>query len=487
MLPWYNEPNNSCLWDDRTIRRLIADGKLAARLVGTDNDESFFSKSSQLGGELSSSSYLHECPICFLYYTQVNVATCCAASICTECYLQVHPPKEKNVTCPFCNNSNFDVRIAKQLDEEYVLQREEDEQKLIESTIRSRSGLITVSSRTNTIPEKETPEGSVDSVTVADSSLDRSVHDDEFGSTLAKRLRARSESLSVRDLNHNSIMTLSADERRQLELEMKDQKSHPLVRMLELEAEETCHRHELEHSERVSRNRFLLRSSLSRRLIQPSQNSSSATQDRNGNDSSTTVSREGSRNDGLSMLETALLIAMEERSLRDRAINSGLMNIDDSDSSYADALALLQELLSRRQQLRERPTTGSRANQRRLGLEAQLEAATNMLLSILPEEDQIAMAMAMSLGEVNTAQDDISTSQEGIENDETHLNSTEVVSEIPATVPSSNVSSATPETVAEVITSPLIETGAAADSSAYSFPSNHISTTSLSSGGREQE
>lgn len=400
----------SCSWDDRAIRRLIADGKLAARLVGKDHDDSFLPKASQLERD-SSSAYLHECPICFLHYAQVNVATCCAASICTECYLQVHPPKEKNVTCPFCNNSTFDVQVAKQLDDEYVLRREEEEQKVIESTIRARSGPITVSGRTNTTTnDKDISDDCVDSITTSiSSSFDASLHGDEFGSNLVRRLRARTESLSARDLNHDSIMTISPEERRQLELEMKDQKSHPLVRMLELEAEETRQRHELEHSERVSR-RFLRRGSLGRRLIQQANTS----QARIENDSTSSSTR-GTHDDGLSMLETALLIAIEERSLRDRAIHSGLMNVQDfdiPDSSYADSMALLQELLSRRQQLREQNSSGARANQRRLGLELQLEAATNMLLSILPEEDQIAMAMAMSIGEANRVQEETTSSSE---------------------------------------------------------------------------
>jgi len=416
----FHSIDNSCSWDERTIRRLIADGKLAARLVGTDQDPSFLPKASQHDMD-SSTVYLQECPICFLQYTQINVATCCAASICTECYLQVHPhTKETPVTCPFCNTPGFDVQVAKQLDGEYVLHREEEEQKVIESTIRARTGFIRDSSNDDTA----TPDESVDSVTATSSSFETSLQGDEFGSSLVRRLRARTESLSAQDsVRHNSIMTVSPEERHQLEMEMRDQKSHPLVRMLELEAEETRHRHELEHSERVSRNRFRRRGSLGRRLIQQTETSGNMNENTNQENSNREQNSNNSRDirdDGLRMLETALFIAMEERSLRDRVMSSGSMNLvdyDGSDSPHADAIALLQELLSRRQQLRERQATGSsnaRANQRRLGLEAQLEAATNMLLSILPEEDQIAMAMAMSLSEADVAQDEISSVEETV-------------------------------------------------------------------------
>jgi hypothetical protein len=378
----------------------------------------------------SSSIYLHECPICFLQYTQVNVATCCAAPICTECYLQVHPPKEKSVTCPFCNNPTFDVRVAKQLDEEYVLQREEEEQKMIEATIRSRSGHFSSSVLTEiTNSHMEKPDESVDSNTATNSGYDTPTQVEEFGSNLVRRLRARTESLSSRDcLNHETIMTVSPEERRQLELEMKDQKSHPLVRMLELEAEETRHRHEVEHSERVSRNRFLRRGSLGRRLAVQQAGIGGHTQEIVGNPSlQSGLPRHSSETvdhaDGLRMLETALFVAMEERSLRDRTESlSGDEDADGSDSSQADAMVLLQELLSRRQQLHQRQSSSNRAIQRRLALDAQLEAATSMLLSILPEEDQIAMAMAMSIREANVPQDGMS----GVENNTVDDNSESV-------------------------------------------------------------
>ena len=91
----------STKWDDKTIRRLIGDGKLASRLIGTDI-------------RLSTTSV--ECPICFLYYSQVNTTNCCKASICTECWLQVQAdPKDKNASCPFCNTPKVRVKVKKPL------------------------------------------------------------------------------------------------------------------------------------------------------------------------------------------------------------------------------------------------------------------------------------------------------------------------------------------------------------------------------------
>mmetsp|Transcript_10081 Transcript_10081/g.14256 ORF Transcript_10081/g.14256 Transcript_10081/m.14256 type:complete len:142 (-) Transcript_10081:827-1252(-) len=90
----------SCPWEDRAVRRLIADGKLAARLSGKDS-------------RMTPSA--RECPICFLHYDQINITKCCHATICTECYLQVHPQKENMCMCPFCNNPKMNVVVAKKI------------------------------------------------------------------------------------------------------------------------------------------------------------------------------------------------------------------------------------------------------------------------------------------------------------------------------------------------------------------------------------
>eukprot|EP00632_Arachnochrysis_sp_CCMP2950_P000542 CAMPEP_0185707520 /NCGR_PEP_ID=MMETSP1164-20130828/24475_1 /TAXON_ID=1104430 /ORGANISM="Chrysoreinhardia sp, Strain CCMP2950" /LENGTH=254 /DNA_ID=CAMNT_0028374949 /DNA_START=199 /DNA_END=960 /DNA_ORIENTATION=+ len=81
-------------WDERDVRRLIADDQLAARTSGDD-------------GAL-------ECPICFLAYPAVNVSSCCGQPICTACYLKLRPvatfrtpdAKEKH-PCPFCGAAGF--------------------------------------------------------------------------------------------------------------------------------------------------------------------------------------------------------------------------------------------------------------------------------------------------------------------------------------------------------------------------------------------
>ena len=118
-------------WEPRAIRRLIGDGKLAARLKGTD-------------GRVDPAD--QECPICFLHYGQANLTKCCAATVCTECYLQVRPQKDKHNTshpCPFCNAPKLSVKVAKTMTGGQVRQRETEEQRVIEAQIEARKTGLT--------------------------------------------------------------------------------------------------------------------------------------------------------------------------------------------------------------------------------------------------------------------------------------------------------------------------------------------------------
>lgn len=85
---------DSCAWDERVVRKHILDGKLAPRVQGSDSKD-------HPGFE--------ECPICFMFYSRVNRSTCCNQAVCTECFLQIRPPR-KLVDCPFCNTSGFQAK-----------------------------------------------------------------------------------------------------------------------------------------------------------------------------------------------------------------------------------------------------------------------------------------------------------------------------------------------------------------------------------------
>uniref|UniRef100_A0A7S3PNQ8 RING-type domain-containing protein n=1 Tax=Aplanochytrium stocchinoi TaxID=215587 RepID=A0A7S3PNQ8_9STRA len=77
-----------CKWDEKHVRRMVIEKKIAPRWPGSDNED--FIKCSD------------ECPICFLFYPSVNVTNCCSQLICTECYLQLQTPSKEENLCPFC-------------------------------------------------------------------------------------------------------------------------------------------------------------------------------------------------------------------------------------------------------------------------------------------------------------------------------------------------------------------------------------------------
>lgn len=202
----------SCAWDDRTIRRLIGDGKVAARLVGSDERASCRDK---------------ECPICFLHYAEVNLLKCCKAMICTECYLQVQCPVTRGNPCPFCNKPKMTIMIANNLVDEEVIRKEEEEQRMIEAAIRAKlqgeNGGLSLSS---------TPTSS-------------------FGSNLEQEMRARTRSMSSEVHDEMGIIAISPDDRRALEEEMMSQTSHPLLQQMAIDAEQERERHEMQHFERT--------------------------------------------------------------------------------------------------------------------------------------------------------------------------------------------------------------------------------------------
>ena len=73
-----------------------------------------------------------------MYYPETNETKCCNATVCTECYLQVKTPKDKSTCCPFCNNPKLSVSVQGCMDDGDVARREEEEQRVIEATIKSR-------------------------------------------------------------------------------------------------------------------------------------------------------------------------------------------------------------------------------------------------------------------------------------------------------------------------------------------------------------
>eukprot|EP01115_Flamella_aegyptia_P012268 TRINITY_DN60570_c0_g2_i2.p1 TRINITY_DN60570_c0_g2~~TRINITY_DN60570_c0_g2_i2.p1 ORF type:complete len:129 (-),score=18.73 TRINITY_DN60570_c0_g2_i2:50-436(-) len=101
----------SCNWDNKTIKKLILEKKLAPIFDGIEENEN--------------NEPLDECPICFYFYPYLNKSSCCKQPICTECYMQIKGTPKNEGSCPYCNNEGFNVDYcgAKSTEE-----REQEEQ-----------------------------------------------------------------------------------------------------------------------------------------------------------------------------------------------------------------------------------------------------------------------------------------------------------------------------------------------------------------------
>eukprot|EP00612_Vaucheria_litorea_P001444 CAMPEP_0171452710 /NCGR_PEP_ID=MMETSP0945-20130129/708_1 /TAXON_ID=109269 /ORGANISM="Vaucheria litorea, Strain CCMP2940" /LENGTH=418 /DNA_ID=CAMNT_0011977429 /DNA_START=96 /DNA_END=1352 /DNA_ORIENTATION=+ len=111
---------SSCPWDTGTVRKWILDGKVAPRFPSIEDSD----------------SHNEECPICFMGYIGVNTTQCCKKPLCTECYLQLKPPRS-SVSCPFCNSHKFSIVYNGPLSDEDRNKKWEDEQRVIEAKIRA--------------------------------------------------------------------------------------------------------------------------------------------------------------------------------------------------------------------------------------------------------------------------------------------------------------------------------------------------------------
>ena len=444
--------NNSCAWDERTIRRLVGDGKLAAR---------------QTGKECRETGIEQECPICFLYYDEINTLKCCNATICTECYLQLQNPTAaaegnhhnnncsnhttSSSPCPFCAKPDMAVEKAKHLDVEDVLKREEEEQRVIEATIRARANSETKSLRS------EKSDG--------DSSSGGGVEKD-FGSRLNEELRRSRRKSSIRTISSDSdagtgagenndsmsidTIAMTVEERRELENRMKSQLSHPLMREMQRNAEIESQRHLLEHAERrrdqVRNSRDSLERFIERaRIREHGLNLISGSSGRGMGRSEDEEDRDG-RPDNLYLLEAALFLSAREDSLRRRREGHGQSGVGGRNRNRETALlqalmagprgdrGSIDELLNARYERRRNDiddTDNNRdgrrnehedrgSNNNRFGL-----TPTDILLAGVSEASQIEMAIQMSLREAEQQQQE--QNQQDVDENGNEQNTEEVV------------------------------------------------------------
>ena len=389
---------SGCDWEKNAIRKLVADGRIAARQKGLESPD-------------SSTGATEECPICFLYYSEVNMTTCCHASMCTECYLQVRPQKEKQSTCPFCNCDDFSVvkdKKNKQVPEACPSETS--------TSLSDSSGSRTTSSSNGTSKKKSaasvaphtTPEAKT-KTTGFGSELEK---DERF-----KRMRKRSESFASSDgksapKKEQEIIqsiAMSAEERQRLEEEMKAQHHHPLMLRLDSEAQERRMENDraYQNSSRGHQTSSRNNPHLSRR-VRTARNWEQIA----------SIFYQADEIDNMSSLESAIVHSrMHERAAEYRANNnsSNSNSNNNSNREQLDGFPLLRTLLtgqldsnpesrssssgsgsgSTRSSSRRHRHPFSRSRNRGMG-EVAMGAASLMMLGI-SEEEQMAMAIAASM------------------------------------------------------------------------------------------
>jgi hypothetical protein len=128
------------------------------------------------------------------------------------------------------------VGVAKKLEDEDVRRREVEEQRVIEKSILEKFG------QPSDRREKETTMMSVERQGSS-----------SFGSNLEAELESRSRSRTMSSdliLDGETIAVMSPEERRALEEEVRSQSDHPLWREMSAQAERERERHELEYIQR---------------------------------------------------------------------------------------------------------------------------------------------------------------------------------------------------------------------------------------------
>ena len=433
---------NTCHWEDRAIRKLVGDGKAAARCKGA---------------EFRTADADHECPICFLYYPEVNVTKCCNANLCTECFLQVRPQKEKHSVCPFCNHLKLNISVARKLSEQEILDRDIEEKRAVDARIRSRDGCF--SNNGNSSKDEGEEDGSTKSIKIPASNGDEagSSASSGFGSSLEQDSRvvmARKRSESFASSEHsgqegNSLaetsmiqsMAMTPEERRRLEAEMRNQSLHPLALQLEAEAEQRRSQNERNyhrtHSDRRSAGNNPYHGGIPRSSCRGPRATSSAGAPRDWNQIVEAFERSGhgaiNSLDDLVVLEAAILLSMEEEARRgsggdNDSENDGDHHAGDDGEDFGAArharegFPLVRSFLASRgrdeepatrQQVQSLARSLNSSRRRNQLLQAGLgsQSARNMpdsamdtasfLLRGLSEEDQMAMAIAASLQDQN--------------------------------------------------------------------------------------
>jgi len=403
-----------CTWDEKIIRKLIGDGRLAARVRGNDERD----QSNEV-----------ECPICFLYYNQVNVTECCSAFCCTECFLQLKPlDGKKNSSdtssttssnkggsgkcntkvaqaecdCPFCNAPRVAVRMStNQANLSKIAEREEEEQRIIEAKIRANLHAQTMpthfSRETNSLSEEISQ----------DINLDK--NPTTFGQSLC-RMTSQGGKVVVKE----GIFVASVEERQQIEDEMKQQHRHPLVRQLQEEAEAASNARAAAYARSVSELPQSRRNRIAGRNRSSLFTRSRSERDWNSMFDSTYGRDDFPSLDDLVVLEAAIMLSMEEEAmLRENGGSADASIAEGHSNGVREAFPFLHALMSRNLTAEESEEASSSDHEvesvtPRLRVSRGLTRMSSSrrrrrrhrpsaVVGGMSEEEQVAMAIALSL------------------------------------------------------------------------------------------
>lgn len=194
----YTKPSglySTCEWDVKHVRRLILRGELAPRYPGRDDVDD---------------QAQEECPICMLVYPVLNQTRCCAGRLCTECYLQIRPPRHNKQPCPFCKSRRVEASLIGPLAASQVERQERDRQAALDAFKRISESADPVSEYHPSPPSTSTPlYASIPSANAVNSN--QSVDDDSAieqrqGFTGTHRSEASDDRLLLRSAHHDAIV-----------------------------------------------------------------------------------------------------------------------------------------------------------------------------------------------------------------------------------------------------------------------------------------
>lgn len=177
----YTKPSGlypTCTWDPKHVRRLILRGELVPRYPGRDN---------------ASANAREECPICMLVYPVLNQTKCCSARLCTECYLQIRPPRHNKEACPFCKHRRVEAAFMGRRDDADFDREEADRLRALQAYKRLAESPTTCAPRA--MGSDDGRADAADAADADDDALTRDTVSSHAGATV-ETMRSFSESTS---------------------------------------------------------------------------------------------------------------------------------------------------------------------------------------------------------------------------------------------------------------------------------------------------